>query len=300
MAKKALCIGVGSYPINSRTKKNIDLKGAVNDANAWATLLNGHFAFPKSAIQIVLDQNATHAKIINGLKDLLRGAKPDDILVYFFSGHGTYIAAKSQVQMDYDQAQCPYDWEENLLVDNELRELFYNLPTGVKLAVISDSCHSGSVTRMGKEAMENVHHVVSMEGAAAGDLLAPTDGVQTPKHLPPAWFGGEELNEIDFGEIREQFGGAYSLFSPEHPEDEMNDLLLSGCNQLEFSWDAPFRGGHHGALTFYAINAIKMAHYQITYKDLRKQVRKWLAKYNFRQTPQLEGKAENKQRMVFS
>jgi hypothetical protein len=300
MIKKALCVGVNDYPTNSKTKQNIDLKGCVNDANLWASLLNSQFDFSKPDVEIVLDQEATKSNIVSGLKTLLSGAQADDVLVYSFSGHGTYLAAKSQNQLDYDQAQCPYDWEENLLVDNELRELFFNLPRGVRLTVISDSCHSGSVTRKGKEEMGSSRSFSQMTKDEEDAYLSPLTGVQKQRHLPPGLFGGDELNEMEFDDLENSFGQPYSLFTPEHPESEMNDVLISGCNQLEFSMDAPFPGGHHGALTFYATHAIKRANYEITYKDMHKQVRKWLRKYKFKQTPQLEGKAENKDRLLFT
>ena len=109
MARKALCIGINDYPLNQQSKKDIDLKGCVNDANGWANLLKGHFDFAETDIQIILDQEATKATMLAGLKELLKGAAADDRLVYTFSGHGTYLASKSQSQLDYDQAQCPYD-----------------------------------------------------------------------------------------------------------------------------------------------------------------------------------------------
>ena len=43
---------------------------------------------------------------------------------------------------------CPYDMKKNLIVDDELRVRFAKIPSGVHLTVISDSCFSGSVTRL--------------------------------------------------------------------------------------------------------------------------------------------------------
>ena len=37
--------------------------------------------------------------------------------------------------------------KKNLIVDDELRAAFADLPAGVRLTVVSDSCFSGSVTR---------------------------------------------------------------------------------------------------------------------------------------------------------
>ena len=40
MTKKALCVGINDYPI-----AGMDLKGCVNDAKAWSTLLRKHYDF---------------------------------------------------------------------------------------------------------------------------------------------------------------------------------------------------------------------------------------------------------------
>ncbi len=302
MTKKALCVGINTYSPNYGNVQSGNLKGCVNDANAWGTLLKNHFNFPESDINLVLEQEATKANIVSGLKALLAGAKPGDALVYTFSGHGTYLASKSERQLDYDQAQCPFDYKENFLVDKELRELFYNLPREVSVTVISDSCYSGSVTRKGKEEIENENErfYLNRSGSAQSDPLAPLDGIQLARHLPPSRFGGMELDEMEFSLFSEGGLQSYTLFEPENPESEMNDVLLSGCSKLELSRDVRFPAGHFGVLTFYALHAIKRANYQITFKDLHKQVRKWLVKYKFSQTPQLEGKAENKNRPVFT
>ena len=203
MAKKALCVGINTYSAGQQNGHTSDLKGCVNDANAWGNLLKGHFDFSAADIDLVLEQDATKKRMVEGLKNLLHGTAAGDQLVYTFSGHGTYRAAKSNNQLDYDQAQCPADFPENLLLDNELRELFYNLPAGVQLTVISDSCYSGSVTRKGQEEMNNVRLFESHLQADEVDPLAPLSGPQLPRHLPPSLFGGDELNEVEFNSAYE-------------------------------------------------------------------------------------------------
>ena len=41
---------------------------------------------------------------------------------------------------------CPYDVATNL-PDDELRELFSDVPEDARFTVITDSCHSGTITR---------------------------------------------------------------------------------------------------------------------------------------------------------
>ena len=142
MGKRALCVGVNKYP-----RADLELRGCVNDARAWATLLREQYDFASTDVKVLTDRQATKAKIHKALGDLLAGSKRGDVLVFTNSSHGTYRADKNGDESLYDEAMCPYDCETDLLIDDELRELFTAIPDGVRLTVISDSCHSGSVTR---------------------------------------------------------------------------------------------------------------------------------------------------------
>ncbi|MEZ5628493.1 MAG: caspase family protein [Rhodocyclaceae bacterium] len=47
-----------------------------------------------------------------------------------------------------DEALCPHDiGDGQILLDDDLRALPDQRPAGVRVVLISDSCHSGSVTR---------------------------------------------------------------------------------------------------------------------------------------------------------
>src|SRR5262245_28802436 len=142
--KRALCVGINDYPV-----RDTDLKGCVNDAKAWAALLHDHFEFATEDITILLDEQATRDAILGALDALLASAKDGDILVFTNSSHGTYVFDEDGDETRYDEAICPWDMKEHLIVDDELRERFHALPDGVHLTVISDSCFSGTVTRGG-------------------------------------------------------------------------------------------------------------------------------------------------------
>jgi hypothetical protein len=142
MTKKAVCVGINDYPYDGN-----DLNGCVNDAKAWAELLISSFDFPQADVKLLLDAEATKSNILTHIKVLLTGARSDDVLVFTNSSHGSYIADTSGDEPLYDEVLCPYDIADNALVDDELRELFADLPKDVRLTVVSDSCFSGTVTR---------------------------------------------------------------------------------------------------------------------------------------------------------
>jgi hypothetical protein len=267
MAKKALCVGINTYPDGN------NLNGCVNDANAWSALLTGHFGFPQANVKMLLEAQATKANIWAGLEGLLAGAKTGDVLVFTNSSHGTYVADKSGDEA-YDEATCPYDCDQgikHLLIDDELRKLFASkLPGGVSMTVISDSCHSGSLTR-------------------AAVVAGPDK--RRARFLNPKVLGLRELPDADRAKPR-----AASKFA----QSDMKELLLSGCTQREYSWDAEIDGKAHGAMTYFAIKAATAANYKITWADLHARTRSLLDAAHYPQHPQLEGRPENKKKQIFS
>ena len=271
MSKKALCVGINDYPHGGN-----DLNGCVNDAKSWADLLKNHYDFAPSDVKLLIDAQATKAAIIAGLKTLLTGAKAGDVLVFTNSSHGTYRADTSGDEERYDEAICPYDCSDNLLLDDELRELFANLPKDVQLAVISDSCHSGTVTR-----------------AAVSEVIP---GLKTPddrrvRFLNPALRGDPVLQNP---------WKAQPKGMDKYPESKMKEILLSGCTDREYSYDALIEGTYHGAMTYYALKAIKEANYTPTWGQIHTRLTTLIDDGGYLQHPLIEGNQANKKRQIFT
>lgn len=270
MTKKALCVGINDYPYDGS-----DLNGCVNDAKAWADLLVDNYGFARTDVRLMLDSEATKANIMAVLRDLVTGSKSGDMLVFTNSSHGTYVEDKNGDEEMYDEAMCPYDCADNLIVDDELRDLFTKLQKGVSLTVISDSCFSGTVTR-----------------AAVSEVFP---GMRTPddrrvRFLNPALMGRA---------ILENPFKAKPKGKTKYPESKMKDTLLSGCTDREYSYDARIGGEYHGAMTYFALQAIKEANYQITFQQLHTRLLYLLDEAGYPQHPQLEGKKANRIKQLF-
>lgn len=263
--KRALCVGINEYP-----QQGMDLQGCVNDAHAWATLLQDHYDFPRPDIRVVLDREATHAALIGGLKWLLQGARAGDVLVFTNSSHGTYLADTDGDEKTYDEAICPYDTEDHPLVDDELRTLFADMPEGVRLTVIADSCHSGTVTRA---------------------LPMETPDQRRARFMSPRAIGRAEVRDIRRWKPRPK---------DRHPMSTMSEVLLSGCRHNQYSYDAVIDGTPHGAFTFHALKEVRAARYRITYGDLRERVVRALSDSDYDQEPQVEGADANLRRQIFT
>lgn len=263
VTKKAFCVGINDYPY-----EDSDLNGCVNDARAWAELLVEHFDFPEENVRILTDSEATKANVVAGIRDLLEDAASGDVLVFTNSSHGTYVPDTDGDEY-YDEALCPYDTDENLLLDDEMREMFSGLPEGVSLTVISDSCHSGTVTR----------------------APADTPDDRRIRFLSPKLRGAAELEDPFRASPKRAM---------KHPQSEMKEVLLSGCTATEYSYDAMINGDYHGAMTYHAIKALRDAGYRLTYSQLHTRVNHMLEKAGYDQHPRLEGNQRNKERRVFS
>lgn len=80
-------------------------------------------------------------------------------------------------------------------------------------------------------------------------------------------------------------------------EEDMIEILLSGCGNSEYSYDAYLDGRWNGALTAYATSVIRKGQ---TYKEFYQKIRDLLPSGQYPQTPQLEGTEANKNRVVFA
>jgi hypothetical protein len=264
-------VGINDYPYEGS-----DLHGCVNDARAWADLLIGHFGFAADDVVLLLDTAATKRDVMAALDALVAGAEPGDVLVFTNSSHGTYIPDTSGDEARYDQALCPYDCAEHVIVDDELRALFAQLPDGVHLTVISDSCFSGTVTR-----------------AAIGELIP---GLPLPEGARVRFLSPALRDERTLANPWQ----AVPKSREKYPESEMREVLLSGCSEREYSYDALIDGVYHGAMTYHALKAIREAGYELTYAELQARLVAMVEAAGFPQHPQLEGRAETKAQQIFT
>lgn len=244
--KKAVCIGINNYPGSAN-----DLQGCVNDAKDWAALLQG-LGFETS---IVLDAQATRQNVKGALSDLVSSAGAGDVVVFTYSGHGTQVIDINSDETDnYDEAIYVYD---GTVIDDDLRTIIQNLHSQATLVIISDSCFSGTVTR-----------------------LAPEAG--RPRYMSVA---DQPVRTV----VRQRF-----LL----PEAEMPEILISGCTDKEYSYDAEINGRPNGAMTAMALQVIRQSP-QATYREFYAALRKLLPSSQYPQSPQLEGSETNKDRRLF-
>jgi len=273
MARTALCIGINDYP-----GTDLDLSGCVNDANDWAELL----AARGFRVTTLLDDQATKAAMVEGMRKAIGGAAKGDLVVITFAGHGTFVPDTSGDEPDrQDEGLCPHDIHEGggALLDDEIHRIFAARKPGVKLVLISDSCHSGTVTR-----------------AAGG---APAADLPRPRFMPyEAWSRRAAPAGVAPAARRGRPPFRQALTEGE------GDLLLSGCEEgpQKFSYDTRFNGRPNGAFTFYALKTLReveASNAGATYADWHKALSKALPTASCPQKPQIVGSGAAKGARIF-
>ena len=249
--KIALLVGISDYP------QDVDLAylpGAQNDPPLIERLLIDRFGFQPEDIKILLNEEATHENIVTTFHQwLIQRADENTEALFWYSGHGSLTADRSGVGgaehegMDstlvaWDSRLYAHDGAYDI-IDDELSSLLHALAKKTKkITVVTDSCHSGGVTRGGTEGV--------VRGTAAGkrpfdwDLIEkfwpegidyveddPSDPTELP-YVHIAACGPDQLaREFYPNQQTESFGGlTYFLFyrmQSLNPGDTYRDLIGS-------------------------------------------------------------------------
>ncbi len=147
----ALLVGINDY--GPEVGK---LRGAVNDVGHYRDFLTDHFDPAQLNLQVLTDADATRENIIAGFREFLSQATEDDVALFQYAGHGARWKSAPEFSQffpdGFDEGLICYDSRRTPdaydLADKELAVLLAELSkNNPHIAVILDSCHSGSGTR---------------------------------------------------------------------------------------------------------------------------------------------------------
>lgn len=276
-ASKALLVGINRYKL-----PGANLQGCVNDVTNLRDCLIKYFGFTAGNIRVLTDERATRRGILDGLMWLVKGAKSGDRLLFHYSGHGSQIRDLDgdEVKDHMDEVLCPHDmdWDNGdrgFITDDELDAVFRELPKGINLEVLLDSCHSGTGTR---------------ELAALAQL--PKEQYLRPRFLiPPVDIVSRADDDLDTTRLMRT--------SPTTAKRKTVPVLFAGCRDSQTSADAWIGNSYNGAFTYYLCKHIRDTQGQLPRGELIQRLRASLRHTGFSQVPQLEcPTAERKKRML--
>ena len=231
--------------------------------------------FKEQNIVVLKDAQATKEGILNGIqKYLIEKAKPGDICVFHFSGHGQQVYDDNGDETDgYDEAlvtyDSPMDYEpgvERHLRDDafglKLEEVRQKLGEGGELVVLVDACHSGTSTRSNETKFRG-----TATKYAPKNYKAPTS-VKT-----------NQVNDKLFG-----LGDRKTGMAP------MIAFFASGS--MELNSQVTIQNEDFGSLSMAFFKIMNSASGQMSYKTIADQIKIQMKGWGLSQRPDAEGELD--------
>ncbi len=159
--KLALLIGINSYP-----SPLTSLQGCINDVYLQRELLIHRFGFNPNDIMVLTNNTEikpTRANILQAFQThLIAKAKPDDVVVFHYSGHGSQVIDPNPIQpgesFRYNGTLVPMDatplaeQDNGIVVPDIMGQSLFLLTKSINtdnLTMVLDSCYAGASTRGG-------------------------------------------------------------------------------------------------------------------------------------------------------
>ena len=171
-----------------------ELAACERDATDMAALAK----FQKMKPTVLLTKSATRTKTIAALNAAAKVLKKGDLFFLTYSGHGGQVRDVTGEEPDKrDETWCLFDSQ---LIDDELYFELAKFASGVRILVLSDSCHSGTVTR---------------------DVMAPGIGGQRSRMMPP------DVAEVTYEKNKDFYDGVQRGIAKAAKKSQDPDSVLA-------------------------------------------------------------------------
>ena len=186
---------------------------------------------------ICLTKAATRSAVKDALNDASGALSAGDIFFLTYSGHGGQIPDRDGDERDLmDETWCLYDGE---WLDDETRDILASFAEGVRVLVLSDSCHSGTVVKFA------AYSTLARSGGIRG-IYSEVDRESPPVYrvMPPdVALRTYRLNRDFYTKLGKAVAGRKMP-----PEMKASVRLISGCQDNQLSMDGTFNGLFTGTL----------------------------------------------------
>ena len=175
----------------------------------------------------LMTAEATSEALLTALGTAADALVEDDILLVTYSGHGGQVPDRNGDETDQmDETWVLYDRQ---VVDDELYAVWARFKPGVRIAVFSDSCHSGTVVRDLQEAVR--------PEALSRAVGAGADGAPRMRAMPT------DVSERVYRAHKKLYDDIQKEVPPLSSSDvQASVLLLSGCQDNQTSADGDRNG----------------------------------------------------------
>jgi Caspase domain/Domain of unknown function (DUF4384) len=243
--KRALLVGINNYRSSKWNKQNLILRGAVNDVKLQKELLVYRFGFNSSDIRILTEKDATRENILKAFEEhLIKWAKPGDVVLFHFSGHGSRIADPDKIFDDGlvstivpVDSDLPKDYPNKGGVINDISGhtlwLLMQSTNTENITFVLDCCYSGG-------ARNGIITVRSRPGDE--ELLRSPNGAE--KLLPTQ-------QEQDYQkQLMSRLKITGKDLALRRKQGIPKGVMLAAAQQYQESHDVPIGGGYNGIFTY--------------------------------------------------
>lgn len=204
------------------------LRGCINDAISMNTLASG-LGYVGT---VLTDEEATLGALESITAAVAGQLLAGDIFLLTYSGHGSQVIDLNGDEADgLDESWCLYDGK---ILDDDLHKIWGRFRPGVRIIVVSDCCHSGTLIE--KPLHRDIHC------AASGILLAGCRDSQLSYDTPAnGAFTAQLLKVWNDGNFRGSHRKFCQAISAGLPKRQQPCYLSFGVRNYRFSRQHPFR-----------------------------------------------------------
>lgn len=248
---QAISIHVGLNEVDPKHYQgwNGKLVACEFDANDMEKLASGR-GFDSEKL---LTKEATAEALTSALQKASKKLESGDTLLLTYSGHGGQVPDANGDEKDrMDETWVLYNRQ---MVDDELYSLFGTFKPGVRIAIFSDSCHSGTVA---KDAVDLVGPDRMARSVNGGDSQQPrVKGM--PDEVVRSTY---EANKDEYDEIQK------SLPAFDKASIGASVILTSGCQDNQTSLD----GDKNGLFTQTLLEVWNSGAFKSGYRTFRRRI----------------------------
>ncbi|GAX45518.1 peptidase C14 caspase catalytic subunit p20 [Tolypothrix sp. NIES-4075] len=227
--KLALLVGINQYGGGVPS-----LRGCVNDTDLQKQLLINKFAFDPKDILIVNDAQATRHGILTAFEEhLIKQAKPDDVVVFHFSGHGSQVVDPDRDSPDgLNSSFLPVDRrlasgfpDKGGVVNDIMGHTLFLLMSALQtenVTAVLDCCYAGGGTRGN----------FAVRSAGANYVQASPEELE----YQHKWLSRLNISHQEF--IRRRKAGI------------AKGVVIAGAKREQLACDAAFDNFYAGAFTY--------------------------------------------------
>lgn len=194
---------------------------------------------------IHLSEQATRGIVSEFLARAARDLTSGDMLLITYSGHGNQVPDLDSDETDnLDETWCLFDGQ---MIDDELYRMYGALADGVRVLVLSDSCHSGTATKAMFYQRAMASGFAGVTDIAMVGKTAAKAVTYGPKFMPPdVAMRTYEKNRAFYDRIGHKPKSAPGGEKGEATRASIR--LISGCQDNQLSYDGAINSVFTAAL----------------------------------------------------